>query len=164
MSAGGIEVAVGDSAWREALADAAECCRAAAAAALAEAAADGRAPDAPGEVSIMLADDRAVGALNRRYRGRAGATNVLAFAAAAPRHGPRLLGDVVLARETVLGEARAAALPVAHHVSHLVAHGTLHLLGYDHEDDPSAAAMEAVEARALRRIGIADPYAREAGR
>ena len=116
-------------------------------------------------MSILLADDRAVGALNRRYRGKCGATNVLAFPGAAPaaQGAPLLLGDIVLARETVVAEARAAALALADRVSHLVVHGALHLLGYDHEEDDAAAEMQAAEARALRRVGVADPYrAREA--
>ena len=154
-----IDIAIGDAAWLGALPGAAACCRRAAGAALAEAA-----PPGPGarraEVSILLADDRAVGALNRRYRGRGGATNVLAFPGAAPFAGgaPRLLGDIVLARETVVAEARAGALALADHVSHLVVHGALHLLGYDHEEDNAAAEMQAAEARALRRVGVADPY------
>lgn len=150
-----IDVAIGDAAWLGALPGAAVCCRRAAGAALAEAA-DAR---RGAEVSILLADDRAVGALNRRYRGRSGATNVLAFPGAAPVAGaPRLLGDIVLARETVVAEARAGALALADHVSHLVVHGALHLLGYDHEEDAAAAEMQAAEARALRRVGVADPY------
>lgn len=155
-----IDVAIGDAAWLAALPGAAACCRRAAGAALAEAA-----PPEPGarraEVSILLADDRAVGALNRRYRGRNGATNVLAFPGAAPvvaGGAPRLLGDIVLARETVVAEARAGALALADHVSHLVVHGALHLLGYDHAEDGAAAEMQAAEARALRRVGVADPY------
>lgn len=154
-----IDVAIGDAAWLAALPGAAACCRRAAGAALAEAA-----PPEPGarraEVSILLADDRAVGALNRRYRGRRGATNVLAFPGPATiaREAPRLLGDIVLARETVVAEARAGALALADHVSHLVVHGALHLLGYDHAEDGAAAEMQAAEARALRRVGVADPY------
>ena len=157
-----IDVAIGDAAWRGALPGAAACCRRAAGAAFAEAA---RPDVARSEVSILLADDRAVGALNRRYRGKCGATNVLAFPGVAPaaQGAPLLLGDIVLARETVVAEARAAALALADRVSHLVVHGALHLLGYDHEEDDAAAEMQAAEARALRRVGVADPYrAREA--
>ena len=159
-----IDVAIGDAAWRGALPGAAACCRRAAGAAFAEA---GRRDAARSEVSILLADDCAVGALNRRYRGKCGATNVLAFPGVAPaaQGAPLLLGDIVLARETVVAEARAAALALADRVSHLVVHGALHLLGYDHEEDDAAAEMQAAEARALRRVGVADPYrAREAGR
>lgn len=155
-----IDVAIGDAAWLAALPGAAACCRRAAGAALAEAA-----PPGPGarraEVSILLANDRAVGALNRRYRGRNGATNVLAFPGAAPvvaGGAPQLLGDIVLARETIVAEAHAGALALADHVSHLVVHGALHLLGYDHVEEDAAAEMQAAEARALRRVGVADPY------
>lgn len=158
----GVEVSVADAAWGEALADPAGCCRRAAAAALAETLprANGA---APAELGVVLADDRAVAALNLRYRGRAGPTNVLAFGAGAPRApgAPRMLGDVVLARETVAAEARAAALPLADHASHLIVHGVLHLLGYRHDDDPAAAAMQAAETRALGRIGVADPWRAE---
>ena len=118
------------------------------------------------EIGVLLAGDAAVAALNRRYRGREGATNVLAFPCAGPAPAagaPRLLGDVVLARETVLAEARAAALPVADHVSHLVAHGVLHLLGYDHADAAGEAEMRGLEARALGRVGVPDPYRRRGG-
>ena len=156
-----IDVAIGDAAWLAALPGAAACCRRAAGAALAEAAPPGPEAQRGAEVSILLADDRAVGALNRRYRGRRGATNVLAFPGAAPvvaGGAPQLLGDIVLARETVVAEARAGALALADHVSHLVVHGALHLLGYDHEEDGAAAEMQAAEARALRRVGVADPY------
>ena len=166
-----IDVAIGDAAWRGALPGAAACCRRAAGAAFAEAARPDGARSLRGaarpEVSILLADDRAVGALNRRYRGKCGATNVLAFPGVAPaaQGAPLLLGDIVLARETVVAEARAAALALADRVSHLVVHGALHLLGYDHEEDDAAVEMQAAEARALRRVGVADPYrGREAGR
>lgn len=155
----GVEVSVADPGWTRALPAAAACCRRAAAAALAEALprANGA---APAELGILLADDRAVAALNRRYRNRPGPTDVLAFGAGAPPApgAPRLLGDVVLARETVAAGARAAALPLADHASHLVVHGVLHLLGYRHDDGPAAAVMQAAEARALGRIGIADPW------
>ncbi len=156
-----IDVAIDDAAWRGALSDPAGCCRRAAEAALAEAP-----PAGASELSILLADDGTVGALNRRYRNRPGATNVLAFSCAAPRTpgAPCVLGDIVLARETVIDEAGAARLSIAEHVSHLVVHGTLHLLGYDHQDEWEAAGMERAEARALRRIGIADPYRTEEAR
>lgn len=159
-----VDVEIGDPEWRGALAGAADRCRRAARAALAEAPPGG--PPELCEIGVLLAGDAAVAALNRRYRGRDGATNVLAFpcAGSAPAAGaPRLLGDVVLARETVLAEARAAALPVADHVSHLVAHGVLHLLGYDHADAAGEAEMRGLEARALGRVGVPDPYRRRGG-
>jgi len=73
-----------------------------------------------------------------------------------------LLGDIVLARGVCAAEAADKAIPLAHHAAHLMVHGTLHLLGYDHHDDAEAADMEAREVRALARLGIADPYAGEA--
>jgi probable rRNA maturation factor len=106
--------------------------------------------------------------LNHRYRGEDKPTNVLAFAAqeAAPSASPArlperstlLLGDVVLAYETTVREAKVAGKPVAAHVGHLVVHGVLHLLGYDHQRARDARTMEALEVRALAAIGIADPY------
>jgi probable rRNA maturation factor len=115
------------------------------------------------EVSVMLADDETMRGLNSRYRGIDKPTNVLSFpiGAADPTPGgePVLLGDVVLGLETVQKEALAAAKPMAHHVSHLVVHGVLHLLGYDHENDGDAAEMESLETAILARLNIPDPYA-----
>ena len=152
-----IAVAVDDPAWRGALAEPEALCRRAAATALARAGARG-----PGEVGIVLTDDRRAAALNERYRGVARPTNVLSFPAsdAAPGAGgvPVLLGDVVVARETVQREAQAQGKTIADHLAHLVVHGTLHLLGHDHEGDGEAARMERLEAAILARLGIADPY------
>jgi probable rRNA maturation factor len=110
-------------------------------------------------VSVAFADDGAIQALNRDWRAKDQPTNVLAFPAppmSAP--GPRFLGDVALAYETVAREASAEGKSLADHALHLVVHGTLHLLGYDHETDQDAAAMEAAEVRALAALGVADPY------
>lgn len=123
------------------------------------------------EVSLVLADDALVRDLNRTYRGQDRATNVLSFtndaeldpasvARGAAIAGPRLLGDVILARETVLREARDQGKSVGEHLTHLVVHGVLHLLGFDHEEAPEAEAMEALEVAILADLGIADPYAR----
>jgi probable rRNA maturation factor len=113
------------------------------------------------EVSVALADDAMMHKLNRDYRGKDMPTNVLAFPAedsgAAGR--ARLLGDVVLAFETVQREAAERSKPLADHVSHLVVHGMLHLLGCDHETDAHAAAMEALEIAILNGLGVANPYA-----
>ncbi len=102
-------------------------------------------------------------ALNAGWRGKDKPTNVLSFPAspaAAPGAAlPPMLGDIVLAAETVFGEAALDGKPVEHHLSHLIVHGLLHLLGYDHETDGQAEAMEAVERRALARLAIPDPYA-----
>ena len=117
------------------------------------------------ELSVVLTSDRAIRALNRRWRGRDKPTNVLSFPAPArvpsklPRGTPRHLGDIVLAYETVAREARAAGKPLDHHLAHLALHGFLHLLGYDHESHGQAEAMERRERRILARLGVPDPYA-----
>ena len=118
------------------------------------------APDAPADatVSLLFSDDARVRELNRRWRGQDKPTNVLSFPAP-PQPGPRQLGDVVLALETVRREAEAEGKPLADHAAHLIVHGVLHLLGRDHESDEEAEAMEALEAKALARIGVKDPYA-----
>ncbi len=118
------------------------------------------APARKAELSVVLTDDRAIRALNRRWRGRDKPTNVLSFPAAASGRGaPRLIGDVVIAYETVANEARAQGIPFDHHLAHLAVHGFLHLLGYDHESDDDAEAMERRERRVLAKLGIPDPYA-----
>ncbi|MFZ5929812.1 MAG: rRNA maturation RNase YbeY [Pseudomonadota bacterium] len=117
------------------------------------------------EISIVLADDAFVRDLNRQYRNIDRPTNVLSFPADDDDGlGPRLLGDVVLAYETVQREADAAGKPLLDHVSHLIIHGTLHLLGFDHEDEQEAIEMEALETAILARLGVADPYLAGAGR
>jgi probable rRNA maturation factor len=99
--------------------------------------------------------------LNAAYRGKDNPTNVLSFPAPAgmAADGPRALGDVVLALETLLDEAAAAGIPPAHHFQHLLIHGLLHLSGYDHEADAEAERMEALETALLARLGVPDPYA-----
>ena len=119
-------------------------------------------PDrAVSEVSVVLADDSFICELNATHRGNPAPTNVLSFPLMAepPADGAHmLLGDVVLACETVASEAVAQGKPVAEHASHLIVHGTLHLLGYDHESDRDAEQMEALEVSVLAGMGIADPY------
>ena len=106
-------------------------------------------------LTVALADDRRVRALNRRDRKKDKPTNVLSY----PSGEKSFLGDVVLARQTVWREARAQQKTPADHVAHLVVHGTLHLLGHDHETSAAdAERMEALERRVLKRLGIADPY------
>jgi probable rRNA maturation factor len=122
------------------------------------------------EISLRLAGDEEVRLLNAQWRGKDQATNVLSFPmaegaelAGAAEIGPELmLGDIILAHGVCVAEAAAKAVPVERHAAHLMVHGTLHLLGYDHSDDAQATDMEARETRALARIGIADPYALEA--
>lgn len=120
------------------------------------------APARPVEVSVVLADDSAVQALNRTWRGKDKATNVLSFPAAAqplPDGAPIPLGDVVLAYDTMLRESGEQSKPLADHLAHLLVHGTLHLLGQDHETgEAEADAMEALEVAALRTLGVPDPY------
>ena len=115
------------------------------------------------EVSLVLGDDDFVRALNRTYRGRDAATNVLAFGnftAGMTGDGekPVLLGDVVIAYETAVAEASAQGKSIEAHLCHLVVHGVLHLLGYDHEEETDALRMEGIEASVLGRIGLPDPY------
>ena len=130
-------------------------------------AADRELPNAV-EVSVVVADDEFVRALNREYRGLDRPTNVLAFAgdrAAGPSVStgggegrPLVLGDIVLGLDTLTTEARSQHKTLADHMCHLVVHGVLHLLGLDHASAAGATAMETVERRALARLGIADPY------
>lgn len=152
-----IDVAAPCGLWRRALPDAAAL---AAQAARATLAALGFAPAAGAELAIVLGDDALVRALNRRWRGRDQPTNVLSFASGAPPAAalPQLLGDVVLAFETVEHEAAAQGKSLADHCRHLVVHGVLHLLGFDHMEEAEAERMEALERRVLAGMGIADPY------
>ena len=112
------------------------------------------------ELCVHLADDAHIRTLNARWRGLDKPTNVLSFPAAEPAQlaQARLLGDIVLAYETVAREAADEGKPLADHYRHLVVHGFLHLLGFDHETDVEAQAMEAMETRILARLGVADPY------
>ena len=114
------------------------------------------------ELSLCLADDAALRALNARWRGIDKPTNVLSFPAApSDRVGQAsTLGDIALAYETLAREAEDLGVPLADHYRHLLAHGFLHLIGYDHETDAEAERMEALETRILARLGAADPYAR----
>jgi probable rRNA maturation factor len=151
-----IAVAILDEAWLAAVPDAVERCRRAARAAFA-----GHGAPVAGELAVALGDDALLRRLNREHRGQDTPTNVLAFPLAAPGDDPALpalLGDVVVARETVLREARDQGKSAADHLSHLVVHGTLHVLGHDHDGDPEAARMEALETAVLAGLGIADPY------
>ena len=125
------------------------------------------APADPVEISVLLADDPTVQDLNRTWRGKDKPTNVLSFPAAAlPRHAgvPLPLGDLVLAYDTLVRESGEQSKSLGDHLAHLLVHGTLHLLGQDHETgEAEADAMEALEITALAGLGIANPYADEPG-
>jgi probable rRNA maturation factor len=113
------------------------------------------------ELSLLLTDDKRIRIVNRDWRGFDKATNVLSFPAAPPERiaSSPVIGDIVIALETVAREAEAEEKPFGDHLSHLVIHGLLHLLGEDHETEAEAQRMEALETAALARLGIADPYA-----
>jgi len=144
-----------------------ELARSAATAAIAESAFPKLADGPRGvEISLRLAGDEEVRLLNAQWRGKDKATNVLSFPMAegpelsAIGEGPELmLGDIIMAHGVCAAEAAAKSVPIDTHAAHLMVHGTLHLLGYDHGDDTQAADMEAREVRALARIGIGNPYA-----
>jgi len=122
--------------------------------------------DRPIELSVRLTGDDQVRALNSAWRGRDKPTNVLSFPMLAQDDlreanvaGPELLlGDIIVARGVCEAEAANKGVSVEHHATHLLVHGTLHLLGYDHHDDAEAEDMEAREIRALDRLGISNPY------
>jgi probable rRNA maturation factor len=144
-----------------------ELARKAAAAAIAESAFPQLATArCPVEISLRLAGDEDVRVLNAEWRGRDKPTNVLSFPMLDPDdlHNASLagrellLGDIILAHGICASEAADKSVPVEQHAIHLIVHGTLHLLGYDHLDDAQAADMEGREVRALERLGIANPY------
>jgi probable rRNA maturation factor len=152
-----IEVEIDDPAWTVALPDAEQIVERAAEAALEEIApSEG---EAPVVVAVLLTGDAAVADLNRRFRGKAGPTNVLSFPAAANPEGQ--LGDIALAYGVCAREASDQGKTLEQHLIHLVVHGVLHLLGYDHEADGEAEAMEALERSILETLGVPDPYACE---
>jgi len=117
------------------------------------------------ELAVMLTDDAGIRTLNNNWRGIDKPTNVLSFPAlqptgtATPSDVPRMLGDIAIAYETTRKEADDEQKPFDHHLSHLAVHGFLHLIGYDHEKDDDAEAMEGLEREILAQLGIPDPYA-----
>jgi|SRR5262245_8401965 len=118
-------------------------------------------PTRPGEIAIVLTDDSAMRALNRAWRHKDAPTNVLSFPASQPRAGaimPSLMGDIVIAYETSTREAKAEGKPLQHHLAHLAVHGFLHLVGYDHEAEADAEAMEQLEIAVLARLKVPNPY------
>ena len=155
-----VSVIVEHDAWRDALDDPLPLLRRAASVAVAEARRQrrSRATWIP-IVDVALIDDRAMQKLNKTYRGKDKPTNVLSFPSGETSEGRRRrLGDVAIALGTVKRESKAQGKTVEDHVAHLMVHAVLHLLGYDHEADPDAEEMEALERKALAALGIADPY------
>ena len=114
------------------------------------------------ELSLVFTDDASIQSLNAEWREKDKPTNVLSFPAFPMAPGdalPPMLGDIVLAYETVKREAELEGKPLENHITHLIIHGLLHLLGYDHETDEEAEEMETLERQALARLAIPDPYA-----
>ncbi|MEA2920527.1 MAG: putative rRNA maturation factor [Bradyrhizobium sp.] len=117
------------------------------------------------ELAVMLTDDAGIRTLNSNWRGIDKPTNVLSFSAlqptgrGGPDDAPRMLGDIAIAYDTTRREADDEQKPFDHHLSHLAVHGFLHLIGYDHEKDGEADAMETLEREILAQLGIPDPYA-----
>ena len=109
------------------------------------------------EVSITLTNDTEIHTLNRKYRGIDKPTNVLSFELG----DPILLGDIYISLDTVAAQAAAAGISVSEHTAHMVVHGTLHLVGYDHITDDQAAEMETLEIKIMERLGYKNPYAGE---
>ena len=142
----GIVLVVEDAAWRKVRGLRARLEAAAQAAA--------RAARLKGEITILLSGDTRLRALNRDFRGEDKPTNVLSF----PQDGG---GDIAIAHGVTTREAKAQGKRFADHVTHLVVHGFLHLLGYDHMDDDEALAMEGLETQILASLGVADPYAQD---
>lgn len=150
-----IEVETEADAWLADVPDVEARARQAAEAAL-KAAMGAASVDEEAEVTVLLSDDAEVAALNAQFRGKPVATNVLSFPA--PAFARPHLGDVILAHGVCAAEAKTQGKPLGDHLAHLVAHGVLHLLGWDHQTDAEAAGMEALERTALAGLGIGDPY------
>ena len=146
-----IEIQVEDAGWRAVLPDAESLAEVAAIASL-----NALDPPPTGDLVILLTNDAEIRDLNSRFRDKDQATNVLSFPAGENPHGHR--GDVALALGVCAAEAKAQGKPLGHHLQHLVAHGVLHLVGYDHQDDGEAEVMEALEGEILATLGVPDPY------
>jgi probable rRNA maturation factor len=145
-----IDISVSDPAWKT-VKDLRKLAKAAIAAGL-----EGR----DGGVSVLLTDDAAMQALNLRWRGKDRPTNVLSFPSSAPAIAGDVphLGDIALGFGVIAREAEEQKKPLHHHISHLLVHGCLHLLGYDHETEDEAQSMETREIAILESLGVANPY------
>jgi probable rRNA maturation factor len=162
-----LEVVTEEPGWLTELPEVVDLCRAAAKAAFAAAGGHRLVSGGSAEACLLLSHNARIKALNNAFRGRDEPTNVLSFPSAEPdvlaaigADGfPTTLGDIIIALETTTAEAALEAKSLGDHLRHLVVHGTLHLLGYDHATMPEAAEMEALEIRALATLDIADPYA-----
>lgn len=151
-----VSIEVEDDAW-PALAGLDALATSAVAATLAHAKSD----SGDGLVALLFTDDATIAGINAQWRGKDKPTNVLSFPAPAmpvPAGEPRPLGDIVLAHGVIAQEAAEQGKTLHDHVAHLIVHGILHLLGFDHEIDEDAEAMEQLEASILKDLGISDPY------
>ena len=160
------DVLISAAPWKRALPTAVAVCRRAATAAWEGATTVLKRKTAGGELAVVLTTDAAIRELNRAWRGKDKPTNVLSFPAAEAGDlrgpGELILGDVVVAYATVAKEAKEAGKSLKDHLSHMVVHGVLHLLGYDHETDPDAKTMESLETKTLSQLGVSDPYSEPA--
>ena len=170
MSDGPVELIVEDDAWLDEMPDLAKVTNQGASMALAEVGLD----PARVEIALLACDDRKIAALNADHRGKPQPTNVLSWPAfelapgrpggrpAAPPKPPTggalFLGDVAIACQTCLQEAKTGAIPLKTHTTHLILHSVLHLLGYDHRTNADALLMEGIESRAMLAAGLPDPY------
>ena len=151
-----VSIEVEDDAW-QALAGLDALARTAVAAAFAGAKAD----SGEGVVALLFTDDGTISGINAEWRGKDKPTNVLSFPAPdmpVPAGEPRPLGDIVLAHGVIAREAAEQGKTLHDHTAHLIVHGVLHLLGFDHETGEDAEAMERLEASILKGLGISDPY------
>lgn len=150
----GIHIVIEDAGWRKALPDVATLCRRSCTEALASFPLEGNCV-----VTILLANDKTTQKLNTQYRHKNKPTNVLSFPNGEQDEEGRLIaGDIALAFETIQKEAIEQHKSLSDHFAHLVVHGTLHLLGFDHEKEAEARKMEALEIRILKTLGIGNPY------
>ena len=162
----GVDISISCLSWQDALPDIEEICRKAVTTAVLSVLKLSSKAIPPIEVSLVLSDDNFIQGLNSQYRQIDRPTNVLAFpgddlADCLTPHStsvPALLGDVVVAYESAASEAHDENKSLADHLSHLVVHGTLHLLGYDHENEDDAAVMEALEIKVLGSLDVQNPY------